>query len=102
MKNMQKIIKQAQKMQKEMARSQEALAEETFETTVGGGMVTVVMTGDQKIQSIKIDKGAAVDDIEMVEDMIIAAVNKLHEDIQSKMEEQMGTFTGGLSIPGMF
>jgi DNA-binding YbaB/EbfC family protein len=103
------ILKQAQQMQQEMLKAQETLKGETVEATVGGGMIAVKMSGDLELQEIKIDP-AAVDpeDVEMLQDMVLAAVNEAIRAAQelaaSKMNQAaggLGGMAGGLGIPGM-
>ncbi len=96
------LMAQVQKMQEEMARVQEALAEETIEVTAGGGAVAVVITGQQVIKSIKIDPDLLdPEDVEMLEDLLLAAVNQAIERSQALAAERMQAITGGLSIPGL-
>jgi DNA-binding YbaB/EbfC family protein len=96
------LMKQAQKVQKQMAEMQEELANRTVEATVGGGMVTVVANGQQDILSIKIDPEVVdPNDIEMLQDLILAAVNEAHRKAQELMTEEMNKLTGGLKIPGL-
>jgi len=93
---------QLQKLQEEMARTQERLAEETVGVTVGGGMVTVVMNGHQKLLSIAIAKEAVdPEDVEMLQDMILAAVNEAIERSQGLAADKMSALTGGLKLPGL-
>lgn len=94
---------QLQAMQQQMLEAQEALGDKTVEISAGGGMVTVVMTGHQKLQSITI-KPEAVDpeDIELLQDLIMAAVNEAVEASQNLAADQMGSITSGLKIPGLF
>ena len=99
--NMGKILKQAQKMQGNLVAAQEEFGKKEFETSVGGGMVKIVMFGDQRLKSIKISPDVA-GDVEMLEDMIVTAVNKLQEDIKKIMSDEMNKITGGLNIPGLF
>jgi DNA-binding YbaB/EbfC family protein len=103
------ILKQAQQMQAEMVKAQEDLKNETVEATVGGGMVAVKMSGDLELQEIKIDP-AAVDpeDVDMLQDMVLAAVNEAIRSAQelaaSKMNAAaggLGGLGGGLGLPGM-
>src|SRR3954465_15501244 len=103
------ILKQAQQMQVEMAKAQDELKNETVEATVGGGMVAVKMSGDLELQEIKIDP-AAVDpeDVDMLQDMVLAAVNEGmragQELAASKMNQAaggLGDLGGGLGLPGM-
>jgi len=102
MKNMQKMMKQVQKMQAEMAKAQEQLGQETVEATVGGGAVTVVVNGHQELQSIKISPSAVdPEDVEMLEDLILAAVNEGLRKSQELVAERMSKITGGLGVPGL-
>jgi len=94
---------QIQKLQEEMMRVQESLGQETVEVSVGGGAVVVVMTGHQRLQSVKIDPAAvSADDVEMLQDLIVAAVNEAIEKSQSLANERLSALTGGLSLPGLF
>ncbi len=101
MKNMGKMLKQAQQMQKEMMSMQDSISKKEFETSVGGGMVKVIMTGDQHLKSVKISPDVA-GDTEMIEDMILTAVNKVLEEIKEATASQMSKLTGGMNIPGLF
>lgn len=100
--NYQKMMKQVQKMQADMAKVQEDLADEIVEASAGGGMVTVQVSGALEIKSIKIDP-AAVDpeDVEMLEDMILAAVNEAFRSAQELANKRLGGVTAGLNIPGL-
>ncbi|MCR6547045.1 YbaB/EbfC family nucleoid-associated protein [Dehalobacterium formicoaceticum] len=101
--NMQKMMKQVQKMQADMARMQEELASKEIEASAGGGMVTVVANGKQELMSIRI-KPEAVDpeDVEMLEDLMLAAVNEALRKSQEMVSEEMNKITGGMKIPGLF
>ena len=93
---------QLQKLQEEFAKTQDRLGDETVEVTVGGGMVKAVMTGQQKLMSITISPDAVdPDDVEMLQDMILAAINEAVEKSQGMAAEKMGALTGGLRIPGL-
>jgi len=100
------MMKQAQKLQKKMLELQEELAQKTVEGTAGGGMVTVTVNGRQEVVGIKIDP-EVVDpgDIELLEDLVLAAVNNAMENVRGMMESEMGRLMppglGGLGIPGM-
>jgi DNA-binding YbaB/EbfC family protein len=96
------MMKQVQKMQADMAKAQEDLAAETVEASAGGGMVTVQVTGGLEIKSIKLDP-EAVDpkDVEMLEDMILAATNEALRSAQEMANKRMGGITSGLNIPGL-
>ncbi|MFS0883105.1 YbaB/EbfC family nucleoid-associated protein [Bacillus sp. 7586-K] len=101
--NMQKMMKQMQKMQKDMAKAQEELAEKTVEGTAGGGMVTVIVNGQKEIVEVSI-KEEVVDpeDIEMLQDLVLAATNDALKKIDDLTNETMGQFTKGMNLPGMF
>ena len=103
MKNMQQIMKQAQKMQAEMARVQEELAEERVQASAGGGMVTVVVTGDLAIESVTIDPDAVdPDDVDMLQDMVQAATNEALRMAQDLANSKMSEVTGAQGLPGLF
>ncbi|MEE9324162.1 MAG: YbaB/EbfC family nucleoid-associated protein [Dehalococcoidia bacterium] len=95
-------MRQLQKVQNQMAKVQEELAKATVETSAGGGAVKVVITGQQRIESIKISP-EAVDpqDVELLEDMVLAAVNDAIEKSQAMATQRLGALTGGLNIPGL-
>ncbi len=96
------LVKQAQKLQAKMAKLQEELANRTVETSAGGGMVTVVANGRQEILSIKIEREVVnPDDIDMLQDLILAAVNDALKKSQQMMQEEMAQVAGGLKIPGL-
>jgi DNA-binding YbaB/EbfC family protein len=97
------LAQQIQRMQQDMIKAQEELAHETLEVSAGGGAVTVVITGHQRIQSI-ILKPEVVDpeDIEMLQDMLVAAVNQAIEQSQAMAAQRLEGLTGGLSLPGLF
>lgn len=101
--NMQKMMKQMQKMQKDMAKAQEELAEKTMEGTAGGGMVTVVVNGQKEIIEVNI-KEEVVDpeDIEMLQDLVLAATNDALKKMDELTNETMGQFTKGMNMPGLF
>lgn len=102
-KNMKDLMKQAQKMQQEMMKQQEALESQTFEAKSGGGMVSVLINGKYEVQSIKIDPQVVdPEDVEMLEDLIVAALLEAHKKASDASSESMGKLTGGLKIPGMF
>ncbi len=101
--NMGKMLKQVQKMQADMAKLQEELVNRTVEASSGGGTVKVVANGKQEILSIQINPEAVVpEDIEMLQDMIIAAVNEALRQSQEMVTREMSKLTGGLNIPGLF
>lgn len=91
------MLAQMQKMQEEMAAAQEALENETVTVTAGGGAITVVVTGHQRVQSIELDPDLVdPEDIEMLQDMLVSAVNSAMEQSQSMAAERMEGITGGL------
>ena len=102
MKGMGKMLKQAQKLQSNMAKLQEEMAEKTVEVTAGGGMVKVVANGKHQILSIQIEREVVdAEDVEMLQDLIIAAVNEALEKSQEMVSVEMNKLTGGLNIPGL-
>ncbi len=100
--NIQKMMKQAQKLQRQMMEAQDALAEERVEGTAGGGMVRVVADGQQNVLEIKIEPEAVdPEDVEMLEDTVLAAVTDAMRKSKELAEERLGVFTKGMKIPGM-
>jgi DNA-binding YbaB/EbfC family protein len=94
------MMKQAQQMQE---RLQKQMAEMRVEASSGGGMVTVVVNGNKQIQTLKIDpEVVSKDDVEMLQDLIVAAVNDAERKADEELSRQMGGMMGGLKIPGMF
>ncbi len=94
------MMKQAQQMQDKM---QKQMAELRVEASAGGGMVTVVMNGAKQVQSLKIDPEAvSKEDVEMLQDLILAALNDAHRKADEEMSKQMGGMMGGMKIPGLF
>lgn len=101
--NMQKMMKQVQKMQADMAKMQEEVAQKTVQATSGGGVVTVVANGKQEILSVEIKPEAVdLDDLEMLQDLVVAATNEAIRKSQEMVSQEMGKITGGLNIPGLF
>ena len=97
--NIQQMMKQAQQMQE---RLQKQMAEMKVEATAGGGMVTVVMSGSKQLLSLKIDPEAvSKDDVEMLQDLILAALNDAYRKADEEMSKQMGGMMGGMKIPGL-
>jgi DNA-binding YbaB/EbfC family protein len=97
-----KLLQQAQQMQAQMARAQEELAQETVEASAGGGLVTVTATGAGEIRSIRIDpKAIDPDDPELLEDMVLAAVNEALRSAQALVQSKLGGTLGGLGLPGL-
>jgi DNA-binding YbaB/EbfC family protein len=102
MKGMGKMMKQAQQLQSKMLKLQEEMADKTVETTSGGGMVKVVANGRQQVLSIQIEKEVVdPDDVEMLQDLILAAVNDALIKSQEMATQEMSKLTGGLNIPGL-
>jgi DNA-binding YbaB/EbfC family protein len=96
------MMRQAQKMQQEVLRAQEEAKKKTAEATAGGGMVTVVASGAGEIVSINIEKDVVnPDDVEMLQDLIIAATNEAIKRAQELVNEEMSKLTGGLNLPGL-
>ena len=103
MTNIMKMVKQAQQMQAKMAKLEEELAKEEFEVTSGGGAVTVRMNGRQEVVKLTISEDAIkAGDKEMLEEMILAAVNQAHEKASEVAKERIASITGGMNIPGLF
>ncbi len=98
-----RMLKQAQELQARLVRTQDELAKATVEASSGGGMVTVVMTGQQEIKSIKISP-EVVDpkEVELLEDLVLAAVKEAMEKAKELAAKQLGALTGGMKIPGLF
>ncbi len=102
MKGMGNMMKQAQKLQSKMMKMQDELAERTVETTSGGGMVKVVANGKQQVVSIQIEKEVVdPEDVEMLQDLIRAAVNDSLAKSQEMVSSEMSKLTGGMKIPGL-
>ncbi|WP_020618519.1 YbaB/EbfC family nucleoid-associated protein [Paenibacillus daejeonensis] len=103
MNNMNQMMKQVKKMQEQMLKAQEALEGKTVEGTAGGGVVTATMNGHKKLLDIQI-KPEAVDpeDVEMLQDLVLTAVNDAITKAEELSNQDMGKFTGGMKIPGLF
>jgi len=102
MKGLGKMMKQAQQLQAKMLKLQEELAEKTVETSSGGGMVKVVASGKQQLVSIQIEQEVVdPDDVEMLQDLILAAVNDALTKAQEMVSGEMNKLTGGLNMPGL-
>ena len=102
MKGLGNILKQAQEMHSKISQLQEEMANKTVEASAGGGMVTIVMNGKQQVLSIRIDPEVVNrEDVDMLQDLISAAVNEAIRKSQEMMTEEMKKITGGLSIPGL-
>ncbi|MGE7908019.1 YbaB/EbfC family nucleoid-associated protein [Peribacillus sp. NPDC094092] len=101
--NMQNMMKQMQKMQKKMAEAQEELGEKKVEGTAGGGMVTVTVTGHKEIVDVVIKPEVVdPDDIDMLQDLVLAATNDALKKAEELTNQTMGQFTKGMNLPGMF
>ena len=101
--NMNAMVKQAQKKQDEIVELQNEIEERDFTATVGGGAVEVVVTGKKTIKSLTIKPEVVdKDDIEMLQDLIISAVNEAVNNVEQTTEEEMSKITGGVSLPGLF
>jgi DNA-binding YbaB/EbfC family protein len=99
---MEALLKQAQQMQEQLLKAQEEFAERNIEATAGGGIVKVVLKGNQTVQSITIDPEAVdPDDVEMLQDLIVAAMNEALEKLQKEQSAMMGPLAGGLQLPGL-
>jgi len=102
MKGMGNMMKQAQQLQSKMLKMQEEMAEKTVETSAGGGMVKVVANGKQQILSIRIEKEVVdPEDVEMLQDLILSALNEALSKSQEMVAAEMSKLTGGLNIPGI-
>ncbi|WP_458400384.1 YbaB/EbfC family nucleoid-associated protein [Mailhella sp.] len=103
MKNMNDLLRQAQMMQNKIARLQQEMAEKDVEASAGGGMVKVVMNGRQEMKSIVIDKAVMESgDNEMLQDLVMTAVNEAVRIGRANLEREMANISGGIRIPGMF
>ncbi len=103
MKGFGNILKQAQEMHSKIAQLQDEMAARTVEASSGGGMVNIVMNGKQEVASLRIDPEVVNrEDVEMLQDLIVAAVNEAIRKSQEMMTEEMKKVTGGLNIPGLF
>ena len=101
--NMQQLARQAQKLQAQMTKAQEELEAREYEASSGGGMVTVKVSGKKELTAIEIKPEAVdPDDIEMLQDLVLAAVNEALRSASDAMEREMGKLTGGLNMPGLF
>ena len=100
--NIGQIAKMAQQMQTQMAQAQDELKETTLEATAGGGAVRIVITGAQEVRSVEIDPGAVdADEVEMLQDLVLSAMNEAISRSKELERERMGRIAGGMGIPGM-
>ena len=103
MKNMNQMMKQVKKMQEQMLKAQEELGNKTVEGTAGGGVVTVTVNGHKKVLNVTIKPEAVdPDDVEMLQDLIVAAMNDALAKADEMVSQDLSKFTGGLNIPGLF
>ncbi len=100
--NMNSMIRQAQKMQDQITELQDEIEAREFSATAGGGAVEVVLTGKKTVKSLTIDPEVAKDDVEMLQDLVIAAINEAVAQIEQTTEDEMSKITGGVSLPGLF
>lgn len=101
--NMQKMMKQVQKMQADMAKLQDQLGDMVVEATAGGGAVKITMSGKQEVRGIEIDPDILTpEDVEMIQDLLLAAFNEALRKSQDLASSEMNKITGGLKIPGLF
>jgi len=101
--NMQQLMKQAQKMQKQMAEMQEDLVNKTLEVSAGGGAIKVTINGEKQITDLVISPDVVdPDDVEMLQDLVISAVNEAIRQIEESTSAQMSKITGGMNMPGLF
>jgi hypothetical protein len=99
--DMNSLMSQAKKMQKEIERIQQEAAKEITQVSVGGGMITVSANGEGEVVEIKISKELLSDDVEMLEDLLLSGVNEAIRKAKEKVKEKMSALTGGISIPGI-
>lgn len=103
MRNMNDILRQAQVMQNKIAKLQQEMAEHSYEAASGGGMVRAVVSGRQELRELHIDpKALEGGDVEMLQDLIVAAVNEAGRIARESMEREMSAISGGIKLPGMF
>lgn len=101
--NYQNMMRQIQKMQKKMQEAQEKLGEERIEGTAGGGLVRVIVSGHKEVLEVKLDEDVVdPEDVEMLQDLIVTAVNDAMEKVDERINQTMGQFTKGMNIPGLF
>ncbi len=101
--NYQNMMRQVQKMQKKMQEAQEKLGEERIEGTAGGGLVRVIVSGHKEVLEVKLDEDVVdPEDVEMLQDLIVTAVNDAMEKVDERINQTMGQFTKGMNIPGLF
>ena len=101
-KGMGNMMKQAQQMKKKMQELQDQLEDLNVEGVSGGGMVKVVVSGKKDVKSLKINPDVMSEDVDMLEDLILAAIKKAQENADKESKDKMGSLTGGMNIPGLF
>lgn len=102
MKNLGQMMKQAQEMQAKMAKAQEELAAKTVTAEVGGGQVKVTMNGKHRVMNLEIaPESVDPDDVEFLQDLVLSAINEAADQVDAMIEQEMGSVTGGMNIPGM-
>ena len=100
--NMNNMMKQAQRMQQQMLQMQQELEEKTYEATVGGGVVKAIVSGKRQLQSVEIDPEAVdPEDVEMLQDLVVAAVNEAMRQCEEDVASSMGKLTGGVNLGGL-
>ncbi|MFD1673573.1 YbaB/EbfC family nucleoid-associated protein [Alicyclobacillus fodiniaquatilis] len=100
---MNQLMKQAKKMQEDIMKAQEALGEQAVEGTAGGGAVKVTMNGHKEVTAVVIDKEVVTpDDVEMLQDLVLAAFQDAGQKVNEMTESEMGKYTKGMNIPGLF
>lgn len=103
MNNMNQMMKQVKKMQQQMMKAQEELGNREFEGTAGGGVVSVTVNGHKKVLAVTIKPEAVdPDDVEMLQDLVLTAINDAMNKAEESGAQEMGKFTGGMNIPGLF
>jgi DNA-binding YbaB/EbfC family protein len=103
MKNMNQLMKQAKKMQEDLLKAQEELAQQVIDGSAGGGAVRVQLSGQKQLQAIAIDKDVVnPDDVEMLQDLIVAAFQDAMQKVEEMTEAKMGKYTRGMNMPGLF
>jgi len=101
--NMQQMVKQAQKMQRQMEEMQKNLAEKTLEVSAGGGAIKLTINGEKQITALTISPDVVdPDDVEMLQDLVISAVNEAFRQMDETVNSQMSQITGGMNMPGLF
>jgi len=101
--NMNQMMKQVQKMQRDMEKTQQELEEKTYESSAGGGTIHVKVSGKKELKEITLDPSIVdPDDVEMLQDLIMVAVNEALKTAETEIAKEMGKITGGMNIPGMF